>query len=309
MVAGVPQLDQAAMCRPDAGAHQSSVRNAGRSANADAMRLYLKEIGKSRLLSAAEEKMLARRLRDGDESAWHRMIECNLRLVVKIARRYRFRGLPLLDLIEEGNLGLMHSIRKFDPERGFRFSTYSTWWIRQAIERALMNQSRDVRLPIYVQKDINSCVRAAGELRARRKRVPTTAEIADRLGRSPEDVDRLLTLHDRASVDSLTANVPDDSAAALDSLPDVSSLEPAALLQSEEVQSMVDLWVRELPAKQRDVIDRRFGLHGCSRSTLEQIGQDIGVTRERVRQIQLEALGKLKELLKDQGVSSDAVLD
>ena len=168
----------------------------------DPTRQYLDEIGVSPLLSADEEKHFARLAKKGDESARQRMIESNLRLVVKIARRYINRGLPLLDLIEEGNLGLIHAVGKFDPERGFRFSTYATWWIRQTIERAIMNQSRTVRLPIHIIKDINACLRAARRLRQESERAPTVAELAEHLGRDAADIERLMALHKRVMLRS-----------------------------------------------------------------------------------------------------------
>ena len=180
------------------------------SSTLDATRIYLNEIGTSPLLTADEEKSVARRIRQGDEDARHKMIESNLRLVVKIARRYYNRGLPLLDLIEEGNLGLIHAVKKFDPERGFRFSTYATWWIRQTIERAIMNQSRTVRLPIHVIKDINTCLRAARKIHQQNNCQATTAEIAAETGRSASDVDRLLALHDRVSIGNCTATSGED---------------------------------------------------------------------------------------------------
>ena len=163
----------------------------------DPTRQYLDEIGVSPLLTADEEKELSRRAQRGDESARQRMIESNLRLVVKIARRYINRGLPLLDLIEEGNLGLIHAVKKFDPERGFRFSTYATWWIRQTIERGIMNQSRTVRLPIHIIKDINSCLRAARRLHQMLDRTPTSGEIAEHMERDVSEVERLMGLHQR----------------------------------------------------------------------------------------------------------------
>ncbi|MGI9202176.1 MAG: sigma-70 family RNA polymerase sigma factor, partial [Woeseiaceae bacterium] len=181
----------------------------------DATRIYLSEIGISPLLTADEEKHYSRLAQNGDESARHRMIESNLRLVVKIARRYLNRGLPLLDLIEEGNLGLIHAVEKFDPERGFRFSTYATWWIRQTIERAIMNQSGTVRLPIHIIKDINSCLRAARHLRQEFDKEPSTAEIAEHMEREVEDVERLMALHNRVTI---RAGSSDDETAPIDRL-------------------------------------------------------------------------------------------
>jgi RNA polymerase nonessential primary-like sigma factor len=273
----------------------------------DPTRQYLDEIGISPLLTAEEERKYSRRALRGDESARQRMIESNLRLVVNIARRYVNRGLPLLDLIEEGNLGLIHAVKKFDPERGFRFSTYATWWIRQNIERGIMNQSRIVRLPIHIVKDINSCLRAMRRLRQKNNRRPTMQELADHLERDVADVERLVALHERAT---LRANGRhEDGGSPVDSLRAKRSAEPPLCAQRDDVNEIVDHWVCELNDKQREVVERRFGLHGYRRATLEQIGEEIGVTRERVRQIQLDALKNLREMLESHGISGDLLLD
>ena len=272
----------------------------------DPTRLYLSEIGVSPLLTADEEKDLSRRALAGDEKARQRMIESNLRLVVKIARRYINRGLPLLDLIEEGNLGLIHAVKKFDPERGFRFSTYATWWIRQSIERAIMNQSGAVRLPIHVIKDINSCLRAARVIRQSQDRAPTAAEIAEHTGRDVADVERLLGLHERVT---LRSGNSDDDSGPVDRLKARRSAEPSRCAQKDIVNAIVDHWVCELNDKQRAVVERRFGLHGYRRATLEQIGDEIGVTRERVRQIQIDALKNLRTMMEEHGISGDVILD
>ena len=273
----------------------------------DPTRLYLSEIGVSPLLTAEEEKKFARLAKGGDESARHRMIESNLRLVVKIARRYINRGLPLLDLIEEGNLGLIHAVEKFDPERGFRFSTYATWWIRQTIERAIMNQSGSVRLPIHVIKDINTCLRAARSLRQQQDREPSNAEIARHLQRDVADVDRLMALHERVTLRS--GNVDETGSGPVDRLRARQESEPPRCAQKDDLSDIVDRWVCELSEKQREVVERRFGLHGYRRETLERIGEEIGVTRERVRQIQLEALRNLRIMMESNGISGDTILD
>ena len=273
----------------------------------DPTRLYLSEIGISPLLTADEEKEFARRVQKGDEAARHRMIESNLRLVVKIARRYINRGLPLLDLIEEGNLGLIHAVKKFDPERGFRFSTYATWWIRQTIERAIMNQSGSVRLPIHIIKDINSCLRAARTLRQKQDRNPTASDIAKYLDRDVADVERLLALHDRVTLRSGPAD--EDGSGPVDRLRATRDAEPSRCAQKDDLLEIVDHWVCELSDKQRAVVERRFGLHGYRRETLEQIGEEIGVTRERVRQIQLDALKNLRAMMESHGISGDTILD
>lgn len=280
-----------------------------RSTSHDATSLYLSDIGISRLLTADEEKQYARRVQKGDEVARHHMIESNLRLVVKIARRYLNRGLPLLDLIEEGNLGLIHAVKKFDPERGFRFSTYATWWIRQTIERAIMNQARTVRLPIHIVKDINSVLRVARRLRQQQETRPTPAEIARHLDRSVEEVERLIGLHKRVTIGSTSPAGSDDERDLLETLPASVDAEPSVQAQDDGVYEILDHWVWELSDKQRKVVERRFGLHGCRRLTLEEIGREIGVTRERVRQIQIEALRNLKKMLKSHGIDSCAVFD
>jgi len=284
------------------------VNGTGRTHSIDATRIYLNEIGASRLLTADEEKSVARRIQKGDEDARHRMIESNLRLVVKIARRYSNRGLPLLDLIEEGNLGLMHAVGKFDPERGFRFSTYATWWIRQTIERAIMNQARIVRLPIHVIKNINSCLRVARKLHQENGKVATIADISVGAGRSVEEVEKLLALHGRVSIGN-SSSAAGEERGPLEMLPAKLDTEPPQCAQKDEVNAIVDGWVLKLNEKQRAVVERRFGLHGFHRSTLEEIGKEIGVTRERVRQIQLAALSTLRSMMEREGVSRDTVLD
>lgn len=259
------------------------------------------------MLTADEEKDLSRRAQRGDESARQRMIVSNLRLVVKIARRYLNRGLPLLDLIEEGNLGLIHAVKKFDPERGFRFSTYATWWIRQTIERGIMNQSRTVRLPIHVIKDINSCLRAARRLRATLDHAPSHNEIAEALEIEVSEVERLMALHRRVSLHNGRAD--ESGNGPVDLLRAKHAAEPPECAQQEVVHDIVDHWVDELDARQRAVVERRFGLHGHRRATLEQIGDEIGVTRERVRQIQLDALKNLRRMMESHGISGDSMLD
>lgn len=272
----------------------------------DATRLYLGEIGFTPLLTADEEKYYSRLALKGDESGRKKMIECNLRLVVKIARRYLNRGLALLDLIEEGNLGLIRAVEKFDPERGFRFSTYATWWIRQTIERAIMNQTRTIRLPIHVVKEINIYLRAARHLSQTLDHEPSAEEIAEKLDKPIDDVKRMLGLNERiASVDSPLGIDADNSL--LDAIPDENNIDPVVLLQDDDVKGNIEQWLAQLSNKQREVVERRFGLHGYDVSTLEEVGNTIGVTRERVRQIQLEALKKLRDILEKEGYSVDAL--
>lgn len=272
----------------------------------DATQMYLGEIGASPLLSAEEEVHFARRALRGDQAARKRMIESNLRLVVKIARRYCNRGLPLLDLIEEGNLGLIRAVEKFDPERGFRFSTYATWWIRQTIERAIMNQTRTIRLPIHVVKELNVYLRASRELAQKLDHEPKPEEIAARLDKSVADVNRMLGLNERiSSVDTPMSN--DSEKLLLDTIADEAVMGPVETLQEDDLSQNIQHWLGTLSEKQREVLARRFGLMGFESSTLEQVGHEIGLTRERVRQIQVEALKRLRDILEQQDLRPDAL--
>jgi len=272
----------------------------------DATQLYLGEIGFSPLLTAEEEILFARRALRGDVASRRRMIESNLRLVVKISRRYNNRGLPLLDLIEEGNLGLIRAVEKFDPEKGFRFSTYATWWIRQTIERAIMNQTRTIRLPIHIVKELNVYLRTARELTQVLDHEPTAEDIAQKLDKPVEDVSRMLRLNERiASVDTPIGGDSDTSL--LDMISDDDDNSPEYTNQDNDMKQSIVKWLYELNAKQREVLARRFGLLGYEPATLEDVGQEIGLTRERVRQIQVEGLRRLREILEGQGLSLDAL--
>jgi RNA polymerase nonessential primary-like sigma factor len=272
----------------------------------DATQLYLNEIGYSPLLTAEEEVYFSRMALRGEDAGRKRMIESNLRLVVKIARRYINRGLTLLDLIEEGNLGLIRAVEKFDPERGFRFSTYATWWIRQTIERAIMNQTRTIRLPIHVVKELNVYLRAARELTQKLDHEPTADEIAQLLDKPVSEVKRMLGLNERvASVD--TPLGPESDKSLLDTIADSHVSDPAQLLQDSDIKDSIGTWLGELSEKQREVVSRRFGLRGYETCTLEEVGREIGLTRERVRQIQVEALKRLRVIMEMQGLSSDSI--
>lgn len=275
--------------------------------DADPVQLYLNEIGSTPLLTAAEEILVARASLAGDEAARHRMINSNLRLVVMIAKRYTNRGLPLLDLIEEGNLGLMRAVEKFDPERGFRFSTYATWWIRQSIERALMNQGRTIRLPIHIQKDINTIVRCTRELRSSLRREPSTSEIADVLDRDPGEVSKLLKLSEK--ITSVDNQLSDDTERSLvDTVSSHVEDNPLSLVDDEKVEGCLEEWLDDLPDRQREILARRFGLMGYEASTLEAVGEEVGLTRERVRQIQIDALARLKRAALRDGLSEEELL-
>ncbi|AEY02771.1 RNA polymerase sigma factor RpoS [Oceanimonas sp. GK1] len=287
-------------------AQEEEVLSAPSQRSLDVTQLYLGEIGFSPLLTAEEEVHYARRALRGDLAARKRMIESNLRLVVKISRRYNNRGLALLDLIEEGNLGLIRAVEKFDPERGFRFSTYATWWIRQTIERAIMNQTRTIRLPIHVVKELNVYLRTARELAHRLDHEPTADEIADALDKPVEDVSRMLKLNEKiSSVDTPIGG--DGDKALLDVLADENDKDPEAETQDDDMHLSLVRWLEELNPKQREVLARRFGLLGYEASTLEDVGREIGLTRERVRQIQVEALRRLKEILTQQGLNIDTL--
>jgi RNA polymerase nonessential primary-like sigma factor len=292
----------------DTPAKKNDFKTRATDGELDATRLYLNEIGYSSLLTAEEEVYYARLAQKGDESARATMIESNLRLVVKIARRYMNRGLALLDLIEEGNLGLIHGVEKFDPERGFRFSTYATWWIRQTIERAIMNQTRTIRLPIHVIKEINIHLKAVRQLTQQLDREPTTEEIADYLEKPVRDVKKMLQLNERVtSVDTPVA--ADNNKLIVDLIQDENIKDPSSLIQDEDITEHLDEWLDRLNEKQREVVRRRFGLQGYEKSTLEEVGQSIGVTRERVRQIQMDALRRLRHILEKEGLSMESLME
>ena len=278
----------------------------------DITQVYLHEIGATPLLTAGEEIRLARAVRDGDFAARQHMIEANLRLVVSIARHYQHRGLPLDDLIEEGNLGLIHALEKFDPERGFRFSTYATWWVRQTVERAIMNQSRTVRLPIYLIKELNIVLRAMRQLDRQRGADDDAPgamldHVARLLDRPVAEIRQLLALNERsASLDSPLEVDPDLSMS--DSIADLAAEDPGARLAQQEAEQLVADWVAQLTERQRLVVERRYGLGGHEATTLEDIARDLDLTRERVRQIQVEALSKLRKRIARDGLTPGSLL-
>ena len=273
----------------------------------DVTQIYLNEIGQSKLLTPDEERALSRRVVQGDFAARQKMIEHNLRLVVNIAKHYINRGMTLLDLIEEGNIGLMHALEKFDPERGFRFSTYATWWIRQSIERSIMNQSRTIRLPVHVIKELNVYLRAQRHLEASLGHEPAIEDIAHLVGKDVEEVRRVMSLNERVA--SLDAPLDIDPMLSIgESIPDEQHDGPEAILQNSEVEKYVKEWLKQLNEKQRMVIERRYGLNGYEICTLEDLAANLSLTRERVRQIQIEALDQLRRILRRYGVNRDVVL-
>ena len=270
-------------------------------AQTDVTQIYLNDIGQNALLTPAEEQRLSRLMKTGDFAARQRMIECNLRLVVNIAKHYVNRGMALLDLIEEGNLGLIHALEKFEPERGFRFSTYATWWIRQNIERAIMNQSRTIRLPVHIIKELNIFLRAQRHLESHGVPDPTVEDIAHLVDRDVEEVRYVLGLNERTA--SLDAPLDIDPSLSIgEAIPDEQGVLPDAHLQQAEVEKYVHEWLSQLTEKQRSVIERRFGLNGHDISTLESVAAAHHITRERVRQIQMEALQNLRKILRRNGV-------
>ncbi|HSS71606.1 MAG TPA: RNA polymerase sigma factor RpoS [Casimicrobiaceae bacterium] len=277
----------------------------------DVTQIYLNEIGQSPLLTPAEELECARATRAGDFEARQKMIERNLRLVVSIAKHYLNRGLTLADLIEEGNLGLIHALEKFDPERGFRFTTYATWWIRQSIERAIMNQSRTIRLPAHVVKELNVVLRALRHLETHGmtgvNREPTLDDVAHLLGKPVAQLRKLIGYNERiTSLDQPLESEPGLSVG--DQITDDDAPTPELILHNSEIEDWIRQWLGELSDRQRRVIERRYGLNGRDVATLEELARELEVTRERVRQIQAEALDKLRARLRVHGLSRDALL-
>ncbi len=317
--------DSAGMAMPDGAAdapmQELSPREiladvAGESS--DTLTLYLRDVRRTPLFTPEQEFEAATRARAGDFAARQSMIEHNLRLVVSIAKTYLGRGVPLSDLIEEGNLGLMHAIDKFEPERGFRFSTYATWWIRQSAERAVMNQGRAIRLPVHIVRELQQVLRARRMLESDPAYAAArngfggegvrVEDVAALLGQDVHDVAQLLAMAEPArSLDAVIGNSSDEEHTLADSMADESSVDPSGATQIHEVERLLDIWVDSLSGREKEVLEGRFGLHDREPETLEVLSDRMGLTRERVRQIQNEALHKLRRHMARHGISKEAL--
>jgi RNA polymerase sigma factor (sigma-70 family) len=264
----------------------------------DAIKLYLKEIQKGTLLTAADERSLAIKIGQGDEAARARMIESNLRLVVKIAKRYMNRGLPFLDLIEEGNVGLIKAVERFKISKECRFSTYATWWIRQSIERGLVNQSRTIRLPVHVSDEISKCMKISRELLQTLNRDPKPEEVAAAMDVDVAHVRKLLTLVKKTySIEHPLGDNNDYSL--IDTIEDSKAIDPSTLIEELNKFTHVTEWLSELPENEQEILELRFGLNDREPQTLDTIGCKFGVTRERIRQIESKSLDKLRKILEE----------
>jgi RNA polymerase nonessential primary-like sigma factor len=285
--------------------------------SSDTLTLYLRDVRRTELFTAEQEFETASRARAGDFEARQSMIEHNLRLVVSIAKAYLGRGVPLSDLIEEGNLGLMHAIDKFEPDRGFRFSTYATWWIRQSVERAVMNQGRVIRLPVHIVRELQQVLRARRTLENDPAFSATRAgfqgegvrveDVAALLGREVQDVAELLAMAETPKSLDAAMDRSDDEHTLGDSMADELAIDPTGITQNHEVEQLLNSWIDALSLREKEVLEGRFGLHDRDPETLEVLSDRLGLTRERVRQIQNEALHKLKRHMIRNGIGKEAL--
>jgi len=263
----------------------------------DSVRLYLREIGKIPLLSAEEEMDLARRIVEGDKKAKDKMAEANMRLVVSIAKRYSGRGLDFLDLIQEGNTGLLRAVEKFDPDKGFKFSTYATWWIRQAITRAIADQARTIRIPVHMVETINKLLRTQRRMTQELNREPTIDELAKELDMEPEKIEYVIKI--KQDISSLDAGVgrdgEDDDSVLQDFIVDEDTVSPEDSASNQLLKEQVQDILSSLSDREQKIVRMRFGLDNGKNHTLEEVGQEFAVTRERIRQIEAKALAKLRK--------------
>jgi RNA polymerase nonessential primary-like sigma factor len=283
-----------------------NINEASAPSSISATKIYLREIGYSPLLTAKEEIDLARKVQKGNKKARKQMIESNLRLVVSIARQYFTSGMDLLDLIEEGNIGLIRAVEKFDPEMGFRFSTYATRWIRQAIERAIMNQSRTIRLPVHVAQELQSYRKSARELAKKLNHQPTTSELTKVINKPEAEVRRVMSL-DNSTVSIDAPMFGENNTTFADIVIDENNIDPAQQIQDDAIIVLVDEWLGRLNELQKEVIARRFGLCGYEKSTLKEISKVMKVNSEKVRQLQNFGLHRLRSIMCDCGISREII--
>ncbi|MBQ2643408.1 RNA polymerase sigma factor RpoD [Candidatus Saccharibacteria bacterium] len=263
----------------------------------DSVRLYLREIGKIPLLTPEEEAELAQRIVKGDKKAKDKMVESNMRLVVSIAKRYGGRGLDFLDLIQEGNTGLLRAVEKFDPDKGFKFSTYATWWVRQAITRAIADQARTIRIPVHMVETINKVLRTTRKLTSELNREPTNEEIAKALDMEPDKIDYVMRIkQDIASLDASVGREGDDEDSVLgDFVEDEERASPEDSAANQILKEQLSEIIATLTDREQKIIRLRFGIGGGRPHTLEEVGNEFDVTRERIRQIEAKALSKLRK--------------